>query len=140
MVWPEIWPKNGECAASDIGQRALRAIQKDRNLQFVGDPRTHCVASSERIVIGRIRQWDERHNIDNADPRMDSGVGAQVKSLHCVPDDGRGSSGTNDGDHRTVVIGIAMHVEKIAAGDESNFLDKVKVAAFADVDDALNHD
>jgi hypothetical protein len=38
------------------------------------------------------------------------------------------------------VIGIAMHVEKIAAGDESNFLDKVKVAAFADVDDALNHD
>jgi hypothetical protein len=38
------------------------------------------------------------------------------------------------------VIAIAVHVEKIAAGSERDFLDKVKVAAFADVDDALNHD
>jgi hypothetical protein len=71
---------------------------------------------------------------------MDSGVGAQVESLHGVFDDGRGSGGTNDGNDRSIVIGIGMHVEKIAAGGERDFLDKVKVAALADVDDALNHD
>jgi hypothetical protein len=71
---------------------------------------------------------------------MDSGVGTQVESLHGVCDDGRWSSGANNRDDRSVVVGIAMHVEKIAAGRECDFLDKVKVAAFADVDDALNHD
>ena len=71
---------------------------------------------------------------------MDSGVGVQVEPLDGCLDHRRGSSGTNDGDDRSVVIAIAVHIEKIAAGSERDFLDKVEVAAFADVDDALNHD
>jgi hypothetical protein len=38
------------------------------------------------------------------------------------------------------VIGIAMHVEKIVASGARDLLNKAKVAAFADIDDALNHD
>ncbi|CAB4956307.1 unannotated protein [freshwater metagenome] len=38
------------------------------------------------------------------------------------------------------MVGVAMHVEKVIARSERDFLDEVEVAAFADVDDALNHD
>ena len=71
---------------------------------------------------------------------MNSGVCSKIKTLDGSVDDRWRSGSTDDGDDRSIVIGIAMHVEKIAAGRQCDFLDKVEVAAFADIDDALNHD
>ena len=71
---------------------------------------------------------------------MNSGVCSKIKTLDGSIDDRWRSVSTDDGDDGSVVIGIAMHVEKIAASGARDLLNKVKVAAFADIDDALNHD
>ena len=71
---------------------------------------------------------------------MNSGVCSKIKTLDGSVDDRWRSGSTDDGDDGSVVIGIAMHVEKIVASGARDLLNKVKVAAFADIDDALNHD
>ena len=85
-------------------------------------------------------KWNKRHDINNADARMDASVGANVESLNGCFDNSGGSGNSDHRDDRTVVVSIAMNVKKIAPGGKRDFLNKVEVASFADVDDALNHD
>lgn len=136
----EIGGKGCERPTTDIRKGSFLAVKEDRDPQFVGDPPGGRIAGENCIIECRRGQRYERDDVDDANPRVDPGMRSQIKSPDCSPDDCLRRSRTDHGEHRSVVIRIAVHVKKITACTERDLFHEIKVPTLADVDDALNHD
>ena len=67
-------------------------------------------------------------------------VRAQVEGENGGRGHGSGRRFAHNGDHAAVMIGVEVDIEELGARIARDQLDEVRSAAFADIDDALEHD
>ncbi len=96
------------------------------------------------IGWGRLER-DERHHVDDAEPRMDADVLAEVEVLardvHESPGGRFGAARVRgrDGEDAAVVVVVAVHVEQRAPCAGTDRREPPFRATFGDVDDGLEH-
>ena len=144
--------RSPEGVAADVGQgpgpaAGKGSVEEARHPQLLAQPAGEPVALGHRLgeVLGggaAGRVGDEGHDVEHTQAGMGPGVIPQVQA-----GDGRGGEGAGgpghqirgagEGEHRPVVVRVAVQVEQGGAGGSGQLAQDRLVAALADVDDAL---
>ena len=120
-------------------ERALGPVEEAGEVEGHRRPAGELVPGPHGVRHGVAGERHERHDVDHPEPRVGAGVVAQVEPGHRLDGHRPRRVLADEGQHRPVVVGVAVDVEQIGARDRGDRGDQRLVATLADVDDALQH-
>jgi hypothetical protein len=140
-------------APTDIREAAISTVEEAGELQGLGGPSSEAVASALRhgeVPVlqvprtGSPGQRDKRNDVKYPDTRVDTSLDPQIHTFHGGPGQATDAlidrrRGPHQGEHRAVVITVAVQVEQRGAGSSAEFSQQIGVPALADVDNALHY-
>ena len=130
-----------EGLSAHVGEAALGTVEEAGKLELRAGPRRKPVPGGDGVGhVGRCVERDERHDVDNAHPR----VGPVVVGDVDLADGTSGHRarrvldlGSPQREHRAVMVSIAVDVEQARPGGRADAGDHVASPPLAHVDDTL---
>ena len=123
------------------------AVEKDRELELLADPSRNLVRYVLRQRELSRDEWNEGHDVDGTDARMDPLVSLQIDASAGFGDPREERIGEPTGvayerEHRPVMVGIGVDVQqgRIPGENPAESGDDRRVASFGHVRHRLEHD